>query len=93
MLAGVAEAIDLDAEQLDDIRTAVTEACNNAVLHAYEGSEGPLEVDIRLPPRSASRSSCETRESASTSRAPDAGDAGQQMDASAGGIVSPARRA
>jgi serine/threonine-protein kinase RsbW len=49
VLAGVAEAIDLDAEQLDDIRTAVTEACNNAVLHAYEGGEGPLEVDVRLP--------------------------------------------
>jgi len=49
VLAGVAEAIDLDAEQLDDIRTAVTEACNNAVLHAYEGGEGPLEIDVRLP--------------------------------------------
>jgi anti-sigma regulatory factor (Ser/Thr protein kinase) len=49
VLAGVAEAIDLDAEQLDDIRTAVTEACNNAVLHAYAGGEGPLEVDVRLP--------------------------------------------
>jgi len=49
VLAGVAEAIDLDAEQLDGIRTAVTEACNNAVLHAYEGGEGPLEVDVRLP--------------------------------------------
>jgi serine/threonine-protein kinase RsbW len=49
VLAGVAEAVDLDAEQLDDIRTAVTEACNNAVLHAYEGGEGPLEVEIRLP--------------------------------------------
>jgi serine/threonine-protein kinase RsbW len=49
VLAGVAEAVDLDAEQLDDIRTAVTEACNNAVLHAYEGGEGPLEVDICLP--------------------------------------------
>jgi serine/threonine-protein kinase RsbW len=49
VLAGIAEAIGLDAEQLDDIRTAVTEACNNAVLHAYEGGEGPLEVDVRLP--------------------------------------------
>jgi serine/threonine-protein kinase RsbW len=48
VLAGVAEAADLDAEQLDDIRTAVTEACNNAVLHAYEGGEGPLEVDVRV---------------------------------------------
>jgi serine/threonine-protein kinase RsbW len=49
VLTGVAEAIDLDAQQFDDIRTAVTEACNNAVLHAYEGGEGPLEVDICVP--------------------------------------------
>ncbi|HWX97439.1 MAG TPA: ATP-binding protein [Solirubrobacteraceae bacterium] len=45
-LAGVAEAIGLDAADLDDIRTAVTEACNNVVLHAYEGEEGGLEVEI-----------------------------------------------
>jgi anti-sigma regulatory factor (Ser/Thr protein kinase) len=45
-LAGVAEAIGLDAADLDDIRTAVTEACNNVVLHAYEGGEGALEVEI-----------------------------------------------
>ena len=45
-LAGVAEAVGLDAADLDDIRTAVTEACNNVVLHAYEGEEGALEVEI-----------------------------------------------
>jgi anti-sigma regulatory factor (Ser/Thr protein kinase) len=45
-LTGVSEAIGLDAGDLDDIRTAVTEACNNVVLHAYEGDEGPLEVEI-----------------------------------------------
>ena len=50
MLAGVAEHIDLDLDgaHLNDIRTAVTEACNNVVLHAYEGGEGPLEVDVYL---------------------------------------------
>jgi serine/threonine-protein kinase RsbW len=48
VLAGIAEAIDLDGESLDDIRTAVTEACNNVVLHAYEGAEGPLEVDVHV---------------------------------------------
>jgi serine/threonine-protein kinase RsbW len=46
MLSGVAEAIDLDRGDLDDIRTAVTEACNNVVLHAYSGEQGPLEVDL-----------------------------------------------
>ena len=48
VLVGVAEAIDLDDERLNDLRTAVTEACNNVVLHAYEGAEGPLEVDLRV---------------------------------------------
>jgi serine/threonine-protein kinase RsbW len=48
VLVGVAEAIDLDGEQLDDVRTAVTEACNNVVLHAYDGDEGPVEVDVRI---------------------------------------------
>ena len=46
VLAGVAEALDLDAVTLNDIRTAVTEACNNVVLHAYEGGEGPLEIEL-----------------------------------------------
>jgi anti-sigma regulatory factor (Ser/Thr protein kinase) len=45
-LTGVAEAVGLDAPDLDDIRTAVTEACNNVVLHAYDGAEGALEVEI-----------------------------------------------
>jgi anti-sigma regulatory factor (Ser/Thr protein kinase) len=45
-IAGLADAIALDAADLDDIRTAVTEACNNVVLHAYEGAEGALEVEI-----------------------------------------------
>jgi serine/threonine-protein kinase RsbW len=48
VLVGVAEAIDLDDERLDDVRTAVTEACNNVVLHAYEGAEGPVEVDVGI---------------------------------------------
>ena len=40
MLTGVAEAVDLDGGDLNDISTAVTEACNNVVLHAYEGDGG-----------------------------------------------------
>ena len=45
-LTGVAEAIGLDGIDLSDVRTAVTEACNNVVLHAYAGAEGPLEVEV-----------------------------------------------
>jgi serine/threonine-protein kinase RsbW len=47
-LAGVAEAIDLPPEALDDVKTAVTEAANNVVLHAYQGDQGSLEVDIHI---------------------------------------------
>lgn len=46
MLKGVAETIKLDGNDLNDVRTAVTEACNNVVLHAYRGDEGPLELDV-----------------------------------------------
>jgi len=45
-LGGLAEAVELDPIELNDMSTAVSEACNNVVVHAYEGAEGPLEVEI-----------------------------------------------
>jgi len=48
VLSGIAETAGLDGNDLGDIRTAVTEACNNVVLHAYEGERGPLDVDLEL---------------------------------------------
>jgi len=46
MLTGVAETLALEGPLLNDITTAVTEACNNVVVHAYEGGEGPLEIEL-----------------------------------------------
>jgi serine/threonine-protein kinase RsbW len=43
-IAGVAEALGLGASRIADLKTVVTEACNNVVLHAYEGERGPLYV-------------------------------------------------
>jgi serine/threonine-protein kinase RsbW len=43
-LAGAIEVLGLRESRLLDINTAVSEACNNVVVHAYEGDEGPLEV-------------------------------------------------
>ncbi|HEX2468187.1 MAG TPA: ATP-binding protein [Solirubrobacterales bacterium] len=42
--AGLAAAMDMDPEAIADLKTIVTEACMNVVVHAYEGKEGPLEV-------------------------------------------------
>jgi serine/threonine-protein kinase RsbW len=49
-LSGLAETIALDPIELNDVSTAVSEACNNVVMHAYDGEAGPLEVDISLVP-------------------------------------------
>jgi serine/threonine-protein kinase RsbW len=50
VLAGVAELIGLDPELLDDLKTAVSEACNNVVMHAYDGEPGPLGVRLYIEP-------------------------------------------
>ena len=47
VLAGLADTVDF-GHALDDVKAAVSEACNNVVVHAYGGDEGPMEVDIRL---------------------------------------------
>jgi serine/threonine-protein kinase RsbW len=45
-LAGMADALDFDAAILADMKMAVSEACTNVVVHAYEDSDGMLEVDM-----------------------------------------------
>jgi anti-sigma regulatory factor (Ser/Thr protein kinase) len=49
-LSGVAAVLALDAIETNDLNTAVTEACNNVVTHAYDGEDGPLEVDVYALP-------------------------------------------
>ena len=46
MLGGIAELLAIDPELLDDLKTAVSEACNNVVLHAYAGEAGPMQVRL-----------------------------------------------
>lgn len=48
MLAGLGGLLAFDAALLDDLKTAVSEACNNVVLHAYDGEPGPLVLDLKI---------------------------------------------
>ncbi len=48
MLAGIGEYLHLGPELQDDLKTAVSEACNNVVLHAYEGELGPMRLDLEV---------------------------------------------
>ena len=45
-LAGMADALDFDEAVLADMKMAVSEACTNVVVHAYQDSEGTLEVEM-----------------------------------------------
>jgi serine/threonine-protein kinase RsbW len=49
-LAGLARTFPVQAEELADLKLAVTEACGNAVRHAYENGSGRVSVTFRLGP-------------------------------------------
>jgi anti-sigma regulatory factor (Ser/Thr protein kinase) len=49
---GFAEALSVDEQTLADIKLAITEACTNVVIHAYdEDEDGSLEVDASIDDR------------------------------------------
>jgi serine/threonine-protein kinase RsbW len=44
-IAGLAEQLGMGEPTVGDLKTVVTEACMNVVVHAYEDGAGPLEVE------------------------------------------------
>ncbi|MBQ8040964.1 MAG: anti-sigma F factor, partial [Lachnospiraceae bacterium] len=40
-------------EELDDVKTAVSEAVTNCIIHGYEGGEGTIRVEVVLEDRTA----------------------------------------
>lgn len=47
VLGGVGDALALDPEVLSDVKLAVSEACANAVVHAYrDGEAGLLDFEV-----------------------------------------------
>jgi serine/threonine-protein kinase RsbW len=49
-LSGLARTLPLDEEDVADLKLAVTEACGNAVRHAYEGDDGSVAVSYIIGP-------------------------------------------
>ena len=47
-LTGIARDVPMDDELLADFKLAVTEACGNAVRHAYPGSDGDVSVSYAV---------------------------------------------
>jgi serine/threonine-protein kinase RsbW len=48
VLVGLAQARNIDAETLADMKLAVTEACSNSIKHAYDGGDGQVSVRFTL---------------------------------------------
>jgi serine/threonine-protein kinase RsbW len=46
MASAAGDALAFDPELLADVNTAVTEACNNVILHAYADQPGPMCVEL-----------------------------------------------
>jgi serine/threonine-protein kinase RsbW len=46
MSSAAGEALGFDPELLSDVNTAVSEACNNVIQHAYSDEPGPFSVDF-----------------------------------------------
>ena len=51
-LAGIARETPIEESVLADLKLAVTEACGNAVRHAYAGAPGAVEVRFAVEPGS-----------------------------------------
>ena len=47
-LRTVARAAQLAGDIVDDMRSAISEACNNVILHAYPATPGPLIFSIAV---------------------------------------------
>ena len=59
MSSAAGEALGFDPELLADVNTAVTEACNNVILHAYGDGVGPMAVEIGARPEGVRARICD----------------------------------
>ncbi|GIP24403.1 MULTISPECIES: anti-sigma B factor RsbW [Paenibacillus] len=53
-LYGIASKMGFSYEDIEDMKVAVSEACNNSVLYAYKQEDGTVEVTFEIKPDSLS---------------------------------------
>lgn len=47
-VSGIANRMGFSYDDIEDLKLAVSEACTNAVDHAYVGGDGDIEISYRL---------------------------------------------
>ncbi len=50
-VAAFASSLDPTIEELADIKTAVSEAVTNSIIHGYEGKEGTIKIECKIEER------------------------------------------
>lgn len=48
LVSGVANRVGLSYDDIEDVKLAVSEACTNAVQHAYEKREGTIYIQCQI---------------------------------------------
>ena len=48
VVAAFASQLDPTIEELSDVKTAVSEAVTNAIIHGYENSSGKIEIECKI---------------------------------------------
>ncbi|TDT50801.1 anti-sigma F factor [Fonticella tunisiensis] len=51
VVAAFASQLDPTIEELSDVKTAVSEAVTNAIIHGYENSSGKIEIECKIEGR------------------------------------------
>ena len=47
-VAAFASQLDMNIEELADIKTAVSEAVTNSIVHGYRGLDGVIRIDCHI---------------------------------------------
>lgn len=47
-LYGIASKMGFSYEDIEDMKVAISEACNNSVLHAYQNESGEMEIAFEI---------------------------------------------